>query len=122
MPCAAGSVSHGTSGRNSAKQLGQPCQDQRDATAAAGPFVHKMPLDTIDPGPEVTEPVQPAFLRAPVEAVRPVPQQAPQVAEIGALLPRRTRRRPRPPRVLDPRAQVSEDLVLHPDTELLRPE
>jgi hypothetical protein len=41
--------------------------------------MHEMHPDTIDPGPEVTEPVQPAFLRAPVEAVGPVPQQAPQV-------------------------------------------
>src|SRR6185437_12124702 len=54
--------------------------------------------------------------------VGPVPQQASQVAEICALLPRRTRRRPRPPRVPDPRTQVSEDLLPHPDTELLRPE
>ena len=46
----------------------------------------------------------------------------PAGSKICALLPRRTRRRPRPPRVLDPRAQVSEDLVPHPDTELLRPE
>jgi hypothetical protein len=74
--------------------------------AAAGPLVHEMHPDAIDPGPEVTEPVQPAFLRAPVEAVCPVPQQAPQVTEIGALLPRRTRRRPRPPRVPDPRTKV----------------
>ena len=98
------------------------CQDQRGSAAAAGPFVHKMHPDTIDPGPEVTEPVQPAFLRAPVEAVRPVRQQVPQVTEVRALLPRRTWPRPRPPRVSDPRTQVGEDLVAHPDTELLRPE
>jgi hypothetical protein len=42
-----------------------------------------MHLDTIDPGPEVTEPVQPAFLRAPVEAVRPVRQQVSQVTEVS---------------------------------------
>src|SRR5262249_23110876 len=84
--------------------------------------VHKMHPDTIDPGPEVTEPVQPAFLRAPVKAVRPVRQQVPQVTEVCTLLPRRTWPRPRPSRVSDPRTQVGEDLVAHPDTELLRPE
>src|SRR5690348_13334757 len=98
------------------------CQDQRGSAAATGPFVHEMHPDTIDPGPEVTEPVQPAFLRAPVEAVRPVRQQVPQVTEVGTLLPRRTWPRPRPPRVSDPRTQVGEDLPAHPDTELLRPE
>src|SRR5690348_2649407 len=98
------------------------CQDQRGSAAAAGPFVHKMHPDTIDLGPEVTEPVQPAFLRAPVEAVRPVRQQVPEVTEVCTLLPRRPWPRPRPPRVSDPRTQVGEDLVAHPDTELLRPE
>src|SRR5205814_6044398 len=97
-------------------------QDQRDPAAAAGPLMHEMHPDTIDAGPEVTEPVQPAFLRAPVEAVRPVPQQAPQETEVCSLLPRRTRRRPRPPRVPDPRTQVREDLVTHSDAELLDPE
>ena len=97
-------------------------QDQRDSAAAAGTLMHKMHPDTIDLGPEVTEPVQPAFLRAPVEAVGPVPQQASQVAEICALPPWLTRCRPRPPRVPDPRTQVSEGLLPHPDTELLCPE
>src|SRR5215472_9414753 len=68
-------------------------QYQRDSMAAAGSLVHKMHPDTIDSGPEVIEPVQPAFLRTPVEAVRPVLQQTPQVAE---------------------------DLVAQRDTELLR--
>ena len=113
--------------RHERQELGEAtrpaiCQDQRDATAAAGPFMHKMHPDTIDLGPEVTEPVQPAFLRAPVEAVGPVPQQAPQVTEVRALFPRRTRRRPWPPRVSDPRTQVGEDLVTNLDTESLRPE
>ena len=36
--------------------------------------------------------------------------------------PTRARRRPRPPRVPDPRTQVGEHLVAHPDIELLRPE
>jgi hypothetical protein len=39
-------------------------QDQRDSAAAAGTLMHKMHPDAIDLGPEVTEPVQPAFLRA----------------------------------------------------------
>src|SRR5215467_8289294 len=76
--------------------------------------------DTIDRGPEVSEPVQPAFLRAPVEAVRPVRQQVPQVTEVCTLLPRRTWPRPRPPRVSDPCTQVGEDLLAYPDAELLR--
>src|SRR5215469_5955022 len=96
------------------------CQYQRDSMAAAGSLVHKMHPDTIDFGPEVTEPVQPAFLRTPVEVVRPVLQQTPQVTEVCSLLPRRTRRWPRPPRVPDPRTQVGEDLVAQRDTELLR--
>ena len=97
-------------------------QDQRDPVAAAGPFVHEVHPDTIDPGPEVTEPVQPAFLCAPVEAVRPVFQQAAQVTEVCALLPPRARRRAWPPGVPDPRTQVGQDLVTHADAELLRPE
>ena len=36
--------------------------------------------------------------------------------------PRAHPARPWPPRVPDPRAQVAEDLVINPDTELLRPE
>src|SRR5206468_13006021 len=44
------------------------------------------------------------------------------VTEVRALFPPRTRRRPWPPRVPDPRTQVVEDLVINPDTELLRPE
>src|SRR3984885_5902300 len=78
--------------------------------------------DTIDPGSEVTKPVQPPFLRPPVEAIRPVPQQDLQVTEVCALPPRSARRRPRPPRVQDPRTQVGEHLVAHPDIELLCPE
>ena len=97
-------------------------QDQRDALAAAGLLMHKMHPDPVDLGPEVPELVQPAFLRAPVEAVRPVPQQALQVTEVCSLLPRRPRRWPRPPRVADPRPQVGEDLLAHPDTELLCPQ
>ena len=98
-------------------------QDQRDPAAAAGPFVHwEVHPDAIDLGPEVTEPVQPEFLRAPVEAVRPVFQKAAQVTEICALLPRRAWRRPWPPGVPDPRTHVGQDLVTHADAELLRPE
>ena len=113
--------------RHERQELGEAtrpaiCQDQRDPAAAAGPLVHKMHPDTIDPGSEVTEPVQPAFLRPPVEAVRPVRQQLPQITEVCTLLPQRTRRRPWPPRVPDPRTQVVEDLVINPDAELLRPE
>src|ERR1700722_14282782 len=78
--------------------------------------------DTIDPGSEVTETVQPPFLRAPVEAIRPVPQQVLQVTEVCALPPRSAGRRPRPPRVQDPRPQVGEYLVAHPDIEPLCPE
>src|ERR1700729_1564518 len=78
--------------------------------------------DTIDPGSEVTETVQPPFLRAPVEAIRPVTQQVLQVTEVCALPPRSAGRRPRPPRVQDPRPQVGEHLVAHPDIELLCPE
>src|SRR6266436_5901168 len=96
------------------------CQYQRDSMAAAGPLVHKMHPETIDSGPEVTEPVQRAFLRTPVEAVRPVLQQPPQVTEVCSLIPRRTGRRPRPPRVPDPRTQVGEDLVGQRDSEPLR--
>ena len=113
--------------RHERQELGEAtwpaiCQDQRDPAAAAGPLVHKMHPDTIDPGSEVTKPVQPPFLRAPVEAIRPVPQQALQVTEVCALPPRSARRRPRPPRVQDPRTQVGEHLVAHPDIELLCPE
>src|ERR1700722_6605274 len=78
--------------------------------------------DTIDPGSEGPETVHPPFLRAPVEAIRPVPQQVLQVTEVCALPPRSAGRRPRPPRVQDPRPQVGEHLIAHPDIELLCPE
>src|SRR6266571_6668841 len=118
MPCGAGSVSRGTSGRNSAKQLGQPFV--KISGIPRPPRARSCTKCTRTP--EVTEPVQPAFLRAPVEAVRPVPQQVPQVTEVCALLPLRAWRRPWPPGVPDPRTQVGQDLVTHADAELLRPE
>src|ERR1700735_1282138 len=78
--------------------------------------------DTIDPGSGVTETLQAPSLRAPVEAIRPVPQQVLQVTEVCALPPRSAGRRPRPPRVQDPRPQVGKHLIAPPDIELLCPE
>src|SRR5690242_17032947 len=87
--------------------------------AAAGPLVHEMHPDAVDLGPELTELVQPAFLRAPAEAIGPVSQQPSQVTEVCALLPRRARRRLRPPRVPDPRPQVRQDRITDTDAESL---
>src|SRR5712691_10616539 len=85
--------------------------------ASASPLVNEMDPDTIDLSAEVAEAVQPALLRAPIEAARPVRQQFPQVTKVCALL---TRRRLGPPRALDPGPQVGEDPVTHPDRERLR--
>jgi len=89
---------------------------------AAGALVNEMHHGTVDLGAEVAEAVQPAFLRTPIEAARPVGQQFPQVTKVCALLPRRARRRLGPPRILDAGPQVRENLLAHPDCERLRPQ
>src|SRR6266496_2575183 len=122
MPCADGSVSHGTSGRNSAKQLGQPLVKISGIPWPLVPWLTDPSAHGINLGAAVAEAVQPAFLRTPVEAVCPVRQQFPQVVKVCALLPRRIRGRFWPPRAPDPALQVGEDVVTQPDPERLRPE
>ncbi len=75
-------------------------------------------MTTSNAGPSpVRERVQRAFPGPPIEAIGPVRQQRPQVPQVGALLPRRTRRLIRPARVADARPQVGEHLLGHVDLE-----
>ena len=76
----AGRVSSGTSGRNSANELGQPCvringiPPGRTALSCT-----KWIARAVDVGAEVMEFVQPALLRTPVELACPVVEQPLQI-------------------------------------------
>ena len=75
------------------------------------------PAHVIEIGAELPESVEPALLRAPVETVRPVTGQRPQIPEVGALTPRLTGRGIRPPGLRDSCAQIGEDVVGNVDRE-----
>ena len=81
-------------------------QDQRDAVSLPCPFVYEVNVDVTEFSTKVLELVQPALLRPPVEAVRPVAKQALQILEVGPLRPGSARRLSRPARVTDARCQV----------------
>ena len=93
-------------------------EDQRDAISLPCPFVHEVNVDVTELRTKVHERVQVALLRAPVEAVGPIVEQAFQVLEVGPLRPGSARRLIRPARVADTRSEVRQDLRLDPDREV----
>lgn len=65
----------------------------------------------------MSERVQLALLRTPVELFGPVRKYPSQVLEVGALLPANARYLIRPTRVADARPEVRQNLFLDPDRE-----
>jgi hypothetical protein len=86
-------------------------EDQGYSVPTDRPFVDEVDAQVPELRSELVEAVQPALLSAPIESIRPVRDQAAEVREIGALLPRPAWRLIRPPRPSQPRHEVPKDLI-----------
>ena len=91
--------------------------DERQRVRFRRARVDEVHLRAVDVGEEVRPPVEPRFLRAPVELVPPRLAQVLEVREVGAVVPRRAGNLVGPPRAREPVAQVVEDLLRHLDAE-----
>src|SRR5438874_11171012 len=118
IPCAAGSVSSGTSGKYSMNALGQPC-----VRISGTPFsipcalVDEVDGNAVDISAEMVEPVQLGLALPPVERGDPVLEKALEEIQIGALLPCGTGRGRRPPRIAQPGPEIRKHPVSDVDGE-----
>jgi hypothetical protein len=83
-------------------------QDERERVRVRRADVQEVDAEAVEHRPELGQPVEAGLGRAPVVAVGPVPAQLPDVGERRALRPVVDGLRLRPPRAVEPIAQVDE--------------
>ena len=92
-------------------------QHQRYAIPMSGALMDEMDVDAIKLGAEMTEGVQLALLRAPIEPVGPIGKQLFQILEIRPLVPGGAWCLIGPARFTDALSEAGQNLFLDVDRE-----